>query len=347
MGISFMLESTDDIKNLDISDDKRFFSATHEEILSGATSDVYFLRAKKILKHLGLDDTPVVTEVFCRKSGIFCGGEEVRRLLAGREVEFYSLPDGARFEKGATLMQIIGPYGNFGIYETALLGMAASSTAWATAASECKEAGGDSQVICFGARHIHPAVAPAMERAAMIGGVDGCSCVIGALLAGAMPTGTIPHAAIIIAGDTVAISKAFDKYVDESVPRIILVDTFKDEAEESLRVAEALKDKLAGVRLDTPSERGGVSPQLVDEVRKRLDLAGFNKVKIVVSGGLHPDRIRELKLYGAEVFGVGSYISCAAPIDMTMDIKEVNGKPIAKRGRIPGRSNTDNLKRVL
>jgi nicotinate phosphoribosyltransferase len=39
-----------------------------------------------------------------------------------------------------------------------------------------------------------------------------------------------------------------------------------------------------GVRLDTPSERGGVTPDLVKEVRARLDQAGFSYVKIFVSG---------------------------------------------------------------
>ena len=119
-------------------------------------------------------------------------------------------------------------------------------------------------------------------------------------------------------------------------PRTILVDTFKDEAEESLRVAEALGDALQSIRLDTPGERGGVTPGLVREVRARLDQAGFHFVRILVSGGLNPDRIRELAAAGADSFGVGSFISGARPIDMTMDIKEVAGKPLAKRGRIPG-----------
>jgi nicotinate phosphoribosyltransferase len=128
---------------------------------------------------------------------------------------------------------------------------------------------------------------------------------------------------------------------------LILVDTFKDEAEESLRLAEALGKDLYGVRLDTPSERGGVTPQLVREVRARLDLAGFDYVKIFVSGGLDPDRVRLLKEMGADAFGVGSYISGAPAIDMTMDLKEVNGKPIAKRGRIPGVINNRELTRII
>jgi len=154
---------------------------------------------------------------------------------------------------------------------------------------------------------------------------------------------------IIIMGDTVKATVAFDKYMPPEVPRIALVDTFKDEAEESLRVAQALKKKLDSVRLDTPGERGGVTADLVKEVRARLDLAGFNHVEIFVSGGLDPERITYLLEKGAPVdgVGVGRYISGATPIDFTADLHEVEGKPIAKRGRIPGITPNPRLKRVM
>jgi len=48
-----------------------------------------------------------------------------------------------------------------------------------------------------------------------------------------------------------------------------------------------------------------------------------------------------------DAFGIGSYISDASPIDMTLDIKEVEGKPIAKRGRIPGKIENSKLKRIM
>jgi len=142
-------------------------------------------------------------------------------------------------------------------------------------------------------------------------------------------------------------AKAYDRFMPPDAARTILVDTFKDEAEESLRVAEALGSRLNGVRLDTPGERGGVTPDLVRELRARLDQAGYHHVKIFVSGGLDPERIRELGEAGADAFGVGSFISQGPPIDMTLDLKEVNGRPVAKRGRIPGRIDNPKLRRVL
>ena len=130
--------------------------------------------------------------------------------------------------------------------------------------------------------------------------------------------------------------------------RIVLIDTFKDEAEEALRVAHALGDRLYGIRLDTPSERGRVTADLVHEVRTRLDQAGFHHVKVVVSGGLNPERIAYFKEAAAPVdsYAVGSYISGAAPIDFTGDIKVIDGAPIAKRGRIPGLTDSPRLKPV-
>ena len=75
-------------------------------------------------------------------------------------------------------------------------------------------------------------------------------------------------------------------------------------------------------------------------------MAGYNHVKIFVSGGLDPEKIKILKEAGADSFGVGSYISGARAIDMTMDLKEVDGKPVAKRGRIPGITPNTRLKKV-
>jgi nicotinate phosphoribosyltransferase len=163
------------------------------------------------------------------------------------------------------------------------------------------------------------------------------------------PSGTMPHAMILIFGDTVAAARAFDSEMPDDVLRIVLVDTFKDEAEEALRVAEALGERLRGVRLDTPRERGRVTVDLVKEVRARLDLAGHPHVGIFVSGGLTVERIREFVAAGAPVdsYGVGMTISAAPPIGFTADIKEVNGAPRTKRGRIPGLPDNPRLEKVL
>jgi len=247
------------------------------------------------------------------------------------------------------VLRITAPYQSYGLYETAICGILTHGSGWATAAAECVTAARGIPIISFGARHVHPSIAGVMDYAAMVGGCAGCSSIAGAKLAGIEPAGTMPHALIIIMGDTVKATIAFDRHMPPEVPRTSLVDTFKDEAEESLLVAEALKEKLQSVRLDTPRERGGVTVDLVKEVRARLDLAGFKHVGIFVSGGLDPERISYFLENGAPVdgFGVGSYISGARPIDFTADLHEVAGKPVAKRGRTPGITANPRLKRVL
>lgn len=340
------LTSLEQVNKLNVSPNRLFFSAEHQEILDGATTDIYFIRTYELLQKIDKADTPVVAEIFARKDGILAGVDEVISLLKDRPVELWALPEGAAFTAKEVVMRISGPYNQFGLYETVLLGMLASSSGWATAARTVKDACGDKPVYCFGARHVHPAVAPVMERAALVGGADGASCILAAKLAGIKPSGTVPHAVFLIVGDTLEVAQAYHRFMPSDAKRLILVDTFKDEAEETLRLAEQLGPALDGIRLDTPSERGGVTPELVKEIRYRLDQAGYQHVMIFVSGGLYPEKITLLKNAGADAFGVGSYISGAAPIDMTMDLKEVNGKPVAKRGRLPGITPTSRLKKI-
>jgi nicotinate phosphoribosyltransferase len=324
------------------------------EILSGDSADVYFARAESILEQEGMD--PLVTmEVFTRQDAVLCGIDEATNLLGHvladadpAETTIEALGDGDLVAPKEVVLRIRARYRKFGLYETAMLGMLAQSTGWASASRECVEVAAPDPVISFGARHVHPDITDVLDYAAIVGGCVGASTPAGARLAGLNPTGTMPHSLVLIFGDTVEAALAFDRDLGPDVPRIVLVDTFKDEAEEALRVAHALGDRLYGIRLDTPSERGRVTADLVHEVRTRLDQEGYEHVKITVSGGLTPDRIRYFKEAAAPVdsYAVGSYISGATPIDFTGDIKEIDGRPIAKRGRIPGVTASPRLKVV-
>jgi nicotinate phosphoribosyltransferase len=324
---------------------------TSDAIISGETADIYFARTVEILHREGIN--PVATmELFPSRAGLLCGIEEVKPLLStvlpqGGEV--WALSEGEPFQRKEVVLRITAPYQSYGLYETSILGILAHCSGWATAARECVDAAQGIPIISFGGRHIHPMVAGVMDYAAVVGGCTGCSSIAGAKLIGIEPAGTMPHALILIMGDTAQATLAFDKHMPPEVPRISLIDTFKDEVEESITVAQALGGRLQGVRLDTPSERGGVTADLVKEVRAHLDLAGFNEVSIFVSGGINPERIRYFLENGAPIdaFGVGSYISGAKPIDFTADLHDVEGKPIAKRGRLPGITPNPRLKRII
>ena len=320
--------------------------------LNGETADIYFPRTVEILKKEGIN--PVATmEIFPRRAGILCGIEEAKALLAEvlpkDNCEVWALSQGEPFDGKEVVLRIKAPYQSYGAYETAYLGILSHCSGWATAARECVDAAQGVPVISFGARHVHPSVVGIMEYSAIVGGCIGCATTAGAKLVGIQPTGTIPHALIIILGSTAKATRAFDKHMPSEVPRIALVDTFEDEVRESVTVAKAMRGKLQAVRLDTPSERGRVTADLVKEVRAWLDLEGFKDVRIVASGGLDPERIRYFIGEGGpvDVFAVGSYISDAKPIDFTADLHEVGGKPIAKRGRMPGMTPNPKLKRVM
>lgn len=335
-----------DVKNLQVNKDRQLYSANQEEILKGSTTDIYFVRTMDILNYMGIADKVVTAEIFPRKSGIFAGIGEAFNILKDKNLKIWALPEGESFQGKDTVMRIEGPYNEFGIFETVILGILSSSCGWATAASECRDACGDKPFIIFGSRHVHPSVAPVMERAAVIGGANGASNILAAKILEMEPSGTLPHASFLVAGDTLPVAIAYDKISPKEHKRIVLIDTFKDEVEESIRIAKALGKNLYAIRLDTPSERGGVTPELIKEVRAQLNIEGYDFVKIFVSGGLYPEKIKQLSEAGADAFGIGSYISGASAIDMTMDLKEIEGKPVAKRGRIPGKVENPKLVRL-
>lgn len=322
------------------------------DVITGDTADIYFRRTLDVLEKENLDPVAVM-EIFPRAAGVFCGIKEVLSLLEevlppdNREV--WALDEGETMSSKEVCLRIKAPYRSYGLYETAMAGMLSHPCGWATTARECAAAAGNLPVISFGARHIHPSVAGLMDYAAIVGGCKGCSSIAGARLAGIEASGTMPHALILIMGDTVKATLAFDRHMPPEIRRVSLVDTFRNEDEESVRVASALREKLGAVRLDTPSELGGVTVALVKKVRAALDEAGFTRTGIFITGGMTPERIRQFISEGApmEGFGVGSYISGAKPIDFTADLHEIDGKPIAKRGRSPGITPNPRLKRVL
>ncbi|WP_395858238.1 hypothetical protein [Desulfofundulus sp. TPOSR] len=174
MRAAHTVQNLKEVADFRVTPHNRLFSADGQEILAGWTTDIYFIKTREILRAMGLAGTEVVAEVFAGKRGVLAGVPEVKNLLAGTGVEVWALPEGEWFGEKEVVLRIHGPYDRFGIYETAILGILASSSGWATAARQCKEAAGNKRVICFGARHVHPAVAPVMERAAVVGGSRRC-----------------------------------------------------------------------------------------------------------------------------------------------------------------------------
>jgi len=326
-----------------------FHYASDEEIKRGETTDIYFSRTKEVLEAKKLSKIHAVAEVTAGELpnkwpwGVLCGIEEEAHLFEGYPIDVYAMPEGSIFyhmDYGGIrepVMTIEGPYGEYCLLETPLLGLVCQASGVATKAARIKKVAGEKTVIAFGIRRMHPALSPMLDRAAYIGGFDGVSSLKGAEIIGAKPIGTMPHALIVAFGDQVKAWKAFDEVMASDVPRVALVDTYFDEKIESIMAAEALKDRLEGVRLDTPGSRKGNFADIVKEVRWELDIRGYKKVKIFVSGGLDEESVKVMSEAGAEAFGVGTSVSNAPTIDFALDIIEINGKPVAKRGKLGGK----------
>lgn len=323
-----------------------FFIAKDEEIKEGLTTDVYFIRTEEILSKEGVNNN-VLAEFTIQYMkypwAVFLGLPEVIELLKGKPINVWALREGSIFKSRdingipVPVMYIEGKYLDFARFETPTLGFICEASGIATKAARVKKLANGKTVLSFGIRRMHPALAPMIDRSAYIGGCDGVSSIIGARVIGKDPTGTIPHALIINLGGIENAVKAFDKHVDPSVPRIALVDTFEDEKFESIKAAEAIGKKLSGVRLDTPASRRGNIVDIAREVKWELKVRGFEHVKVFVSGGLDEEIIPNLVEAGVDGFGVGTSIANADTVDFAMDLVEVNGKPVAKRGKFSGR----------
>jgi nicotinate phosphoribosyltransferase len=204
-------------------------------------------------------------------------------------------------------------------------------------------------ILFFPARHDHWLVQTGDGWAAHVAGAIGVSTDAQASWWGGRGVGTVPHGLIAaFGGDTVAASQAFaDRFADE-MNVTVLVDFDNDSVKTALEVAEALGDRLWGVRLDT-SERmvdkalwddmgdfrpTGVNAELVDRVRRALDEAGHDRVQIVVSGGFDAAKIRRFEELDAPVdaYGVGSSL-VRGQNAFTADVVRLDERHVAKAGR--------------
>lgn len=313
--------------------------ATEKDILTGLTSDIYFLRTKEILQKQKIKK--VVKAEFAAKNlqypwGIFAGLEEIMCLLKKLPLKKISgLSEGTLFRSGEPVLTLEGNYLDFGVFETAILGLMCQASGVATKAARFRKWADNRNILSFGSRRMHPMASIMIERNAFIGGCDGVSTLKAAQLLGIEPTGTMPHALILLIGDEEKTFQLFDKIVPKNVKRIALIDTFSDEKFGALKATSALRQKLYGIRLDTPSSRKGNLLEIIKEIRWELNIRKFHQVKIIVSGGLEEEDVKTLTPF-VDGFGIGTAISNAPVINFSMDIVEVEGKPFTKKGKLSG-----------
>lgn len=266
------------------------------------------------------------------------------------ELTIHALSDGDMAHLWEPVMHIEGPYSSFAHLETLYLGILKRRTMVATNTNQLVKASRGKKVFFFSPRFDYFLNQPGDGYAAKIGGASAVSSEAAGLLIDQKAIGTIPHALIsLFDGSSIAAAQAFVKHYPH-IPLIVLADFDNNCPKTSVELAKALGSKLWGVRLDTAEDTidqslinekienkkdlSGVNPLLVFKVRQALDRAGFPGVKIVVSGGFNPEKIRyfEDKKCPLDAYGVGSYI-LTGNFDYTADVVKVSGKILAKAGR--------------
>jgi len=317
-----------------------FNTADPKDILDGRITDVYFERTIRILKKKGINPH-VKAEFFAKtlpddwKWAVFAGLDEAIRLMTRMPIKVRAMKEGTIFYAYEPVIEIEGRYQDFCVYETAFLGLICQASGIATKAARFKRLAGERPVVSFGARRMHPILAPMIERNAYIGGCDGVAVVKSGEIIGEDPMGTMPHALIICVGSTVDALKAYDEVIEPKFKRVALIDTFLDEKFECLNVAEAMGERLFAVRFDTPGSRRGNFYRILEEARWELDLRGYGHVRFYVSGGIKEEDVPVLNPV-VDGYGIGTSISNAPVVDYAMAIMEVDGKACAKRGKWSG-----------
>jgi nicotinate phosphoribosyltransferase len=324
----------------------------------GYYTDAYFNHARSTL----FEDERrprVVMQIFQKNDAQLGGMDEAIAILKLCSEEWddltvQALYDGDRIEPYESVMTIEGDYTSFAHLETLYLGVLARRTLITTNVVRVLEAANGKPIIFMPARHDHHRVQTGDGYAAYVAGQ-----VVGAPIGvtsdaqaswwGGKGVGTVPHALIsAYGGNTVLAATKFADWAPEDLNVVVLVDFENDSVATALEVARALGPRLWGVRLDTSEslvdrslwdELGdfrptGVNERLVRKVRDALDRDGFERIKIVVSGGFTAEKIREFEERGVPVdsYGVGSSLIRGSN-DFTADVVLTDGRPSAKAGR--------------
>jgi len=334
------------------------FDLPVEKMRAGYYTDAYFNHTRSAL--LADDRRPrVVMQVFQKNRAYLGGMDEAIAILKlcshdWDALTVRALHDGDPIEPYETVMTIEGDYTLFAHLETVYLGVLARRTLITSNVVRVVEAANRKPIIFMAARHDHHRVQTGDGYAAFVAGrITGAEIGVTtdeqASWWGGRGIGTVPHALIAsYGGDTVLAARRFADWAPPDMRVTVLVDFANNSVETALTVAEALGERLWGVRLDTSEslvdfalveEMGdfrptGVNERLARKVRDALDERAFQRVKIVASGGFTVEKIREFERLGVPVdaYGVGSSLIRGSN-DFTADVVVTDGEPSGKFGR--------------
>src|SRR3989475_8368249 len=235
-------------------------------------------------------------QVFQKKDAYLGGMDESIAILKlcshdWEELTVHALYDADRVEPYETVMLVEGDYTLFAHLEPVYLGVLARRTLITTNVVRVLEAANGKPIIFMPARHDHHRIQTGDGYAAhvagqIVGAEVGVTTDEQASWWGGKGAGTVPHALIsAYGGNTVLAATKFADWAAPDMNVTVLVDFENDSVRTALEVADALGDRLRGVRLDTSEtlvdrslfdEMGdfkptGVNERLVWKVRDALD----------------------------------------------------------------------------
>ncbi|AGX89227.1 nicotinate phosphoribosyltransferase [Mycoplasma parvum] len=322
----------------------------------------YFFDAQKLSSIYS--DEIVVMQFFQRKNSVILSGiKEVLKLLEkeieNKRIKVRYLEEGALINNLEVVLELEGKYQYISIYEGIIDGILSRSTSLSNNAKECISAAQGIEIICMADRSDHYRNIEGDCWAYYVGGIRSFSApnlksfpFYKELSSNEKEKinvyHSLPHGAIqIFEGDILKTMKKYHE-IFPKLPLIALVDFNNNVIEDSLTVLKEFGKKLKGVRVDThptikdsslidfPEERKymGVNPTLIKKLRESLDSFGGKHVKIYISSGLTPEKIKEFidEKVRVDGFGVGQFLT-HINIFFTGDLVKLGDKKISKFGR--------------
>jgi nicotinate phosphoribosyltransferase len=227
-----------------------------------------------------------------------------------RELRFtgdlFAVPEGTPLFAGEPVLTVRAPLIEAQIPETWLLAMISFQTLVATKAARICGAAAGRAVVEFGSRRAQsPEAGVLAGRAAYIGGCTGTSNTLTGFRFGVPAYGTAAHSWVLAFPTELEAYRQLQKLLGPNT--IYLIDTY--DTIEGARRAASLGKPLWGVRLDS-----GDLVALSRAVRQILDDAGLNDARIMASGDLNEQKIRDIVAAGAPIdaFGVGTELATSA-----------------------------------
>ena len=271
---------------------------------------------------------------YLRSTGIFTGGflDYLGELRFTGSVR--AIPEGRLFFVNEPVIEVTAPIIEAQLAETFIVNQVNLQSLLATKASRCVWAAQGRGLSDFASRRTQGVdAALKMARCSYIAGYQSTSNVLAARRYGITPAGTMAHSFVSSFTSETAAFRAYAKAFPGRA--ILLLDTYDTlvgarKAVEVAKELEAVGHRLLAVRLDS-----GDFDELSRGVRRILDGAALEYVKILASGGLDEYEVEALVQGKApiDLFGVGTKagVSADAPwSDMAYKLVCYDGRPVMK-----------------